>query len=275
MIQFNTLISVPTLDYISIIFVLVVLVGVIYRFRLWLRNVPQGFFHYARTSLGYGKLASLFSSELVNRVVAERNVITDSKARWLSHFLVFWGFIGLAIATVWDDVFYHQGNLPSPFSLQNPGNIIGNIACLMAIVGTTMMLGRYLFVPKFKENRRGDTIFFIILYIALLTGFATEFTRYSGSSMPANASYLIHLAIVGALFISAPFTHFFHALLTPFARYVERIRFALLAKRGDAYLGDRFLEMTKSSESVKAGSVAATRPAWLSSKQDKKEKEKK
>ena len=254
---------------------MVVGVGIIYRFRMWLRNIPHGFFHDARKYLGFGKLASLFSSELVNGVVVERNVITDSKARWLSHFLVFWGFIGLAIATVWDDVFYHQGTLPPPFSLQNPGNIIGNIAGAMAIVGATMMLGRYLFVQKFKENRKGDTIFFVILYIALLTGFATEFTRFSGSTVPANASYLIHLAIVGALFISAPFTHFFHALLTPFARYVERIRFALQAKRGDTYIGDRFLDMTKSSESIKAGSVAATKPTWLSSVQDQKEKEKK
>ena len=216
MIEFNTLISVQVLDYFALISVLIVVVGIIYKFRLSIRTVPTGFFYDARTTLGFGKLVSLFSSELVNRVVAERNVITDSKSRWLSHFLVFWGFIGLAVATVWDDVFYHQGNLPPAFSLQNPGNIIGNIAGLMAIVGTTMMLGRYLFVQKFKDIGKGDAFFFSTLYVALVTGFLTELTRSFGASMPAYVSYTIHLAIVGALFISAPFTHFFHALLTRF-----------------------------------------------------------
>ena len=273
MIEFNTLISVQVLDYFALISVMIVVVGIIYKFRLSIRTVPTGFFHDARTTLGFGKLVSLFSSELVNRVVAERNVITDSKSRWLSHFLVFWGFIGLAVATVWDDVFYHQGNLPPAFSLQNPGNIIGNIAGLMAIVGTTMMLGRYLFVQKFKDIGKGDVFFFSTLYVALVTGFLTELTRSLGASMPAYVSYTIHLAIVGALFISAPFTHFFHALLTPFMRYVERIRVALQTRRGDTYIGDRFLTMSKSSEAIKSGSVAPTRPAWLSNDQDKKENE--
>jgi nitrate reductase gamma subunit len=274
MIQFNTLVPVYILDYIALIFVLVIATGVIYKFREWLRVVPAGFFHDARTYLGSRKLAALFSSELVNGVVAQKNVITDSRARWLTHFLVFWGFIGLVVATIWDDVFFNRGTLPPPFSLQNPGNIVGNIAGLMAFVGATVILGRYLFLQKFRNIGKGDTFFFATLYIAIVTGFATEFTRYLGASMPAYVSYLIHIAIVGALFISAPFTHFFHAVLTPFMRYVERIRMVIQSRKGDTYLGDRFLTMSKSSESVKSGVMTKTRPEWLTGDADEKETKK-
>ena len=206
---------------------------------------------------------SLFFSELGNRVIGQRNVITDSKIRWVTHFLVFWGFIGLAIATVWDDVFYHQGAMPPPFSLSNPGNIIGNIGGAMALLGTTGIFVRYLLVNKYKNSGRGDTVFFITLYIAIITGFVTEFARYSGAQLPTYASYSIHLAFVAVLLGSAPFTHFFHSILTPFMRYVERIRISIQGKKGPYYMGDRYSEMSKISELVRSGQTAPTKPTWL------------
>ena len=274
MIQFNTLVPVYIIDYLALFFVLIIAISVIFKFREWLRVVPTGFFHAARTYLGSGKLAALFSSELVNRVIAQKNVITDSRTRWLTHFLVFWGFIGLVAATMWDDVFFNKGTLPPPFSLQNPGNIVGNIAGLMAFLGATVILGRYLFLQRFRNIGKGDTFFFATLYIAIVTGFTTEFTRYLGASLPAYVSYMIHIAIVGALFISAPFTHFFHAILTPFMRYVERIRMTIQSRKGETYLGDRFLTMSKSSESIKSGVIAKTRPDWLIGDADEKDTKK-
>jgi len=262
-IQFSDFLAVWIIDYVAAAIVLIVIIGVIYKFRRWIRTVPSGLFHDASTLLGGSKVVSIFFSELGNRVIAQKNLITDSKSRWVIHFLVFWGFVGLAVATVWDDVFYHQGAMPPPFSLEKPGNIIGNIAGAMAFIGASAMAGRYLFVKKFKNAGRGDMVFFFTLYLAIITGFITEFARFSGAQFPTFVSYAIHLIIVAALLATAPFTHFFHALLTPFMRYMEHLRIAILGKRGPYYIGDRYSEMTMTSELVKSGQEKPTVPVWL------------
>ena len=262
-IQFNNFLPVSIIDYVAAVLVLIVVIGVVYKFRRWFRTVPSGLFHDASTLLGGSKVASIFLSELGNRVIAQRNLITDSKGRWIVHFLVFWGFVGLAVATVWDDVFYHDGAMPPPFSFENPGNIIGNIAGAMAFIGASAMAGRYLFVKKFKNAGRGDMMFFLTLYLAVITGFVTEFARFSGAQLPTFVSYAVHLAIVAALLATAPFTHFFHALLTPFMRYMERLRTAILGRKGPYYIGDRYSEMTVTSELVKSGKEKPMIPVWL------------
>ncbi|MDG6999081.1 MAG: hypothetical protein JRN15_08200 [Nitrososphaerota archaeon] len=268
MIQFNDFLPVFLLDYTAIVLVLIVAFGIVYKLRKWLRTIPSGLFHEASSLLGGSKLALLFFSELGNRVIGQRNLITDSKVRWITHFLVFWGFVGLGVATVWDDIFYHQGALPAPFSFSNPGNIIGNVAGAMALIGTTGMVGRYLFVNKYKNSGRGDVVFFVTLYIAIITGFVTEFARYSGAQLPTFVSYSIHLAFVAILLGSAPFTHFFHAILTPFMRYVERLRISIQNKKGPYFIGDRYSEMSKISEHVRSGQVEATKPTWLRKNED-------
>ena len=267
-IQFNDLIPVYLIDYAAAIIVAAILLGLVYKFRQWFLTVPTGLFHEASRKVGGSRLVSLFFSELANSVLLQRKVINDSKSRWATHFLVFWGFLGLGFATVWDDVFFHEGALPAPFSLDNFGNIVGNIAGLMAITGLTVMLGRYLFVSKFK-NSKGDMFFFLTLYVAIITGFITEFSRYSGASIPTYTAYVVHLAIVGALLISAPFTHFFHSILTPLMRYIERTRSALQPKEGLNYAGDRYAAMTEISERVKSGDKPPTKPNWLKEEESK------
>ncbi len=262
-IQFNGFLPVYIIDYAAIVVVIIVALGIIYKFRAWLRTVPPGFFHEASTLLGSSRVVSDFFYELGNRVVAQKKVITDSKSRWLTHFLVFWGFIGLAIATVWDDIFFRNGTLPPPFSFANPGNVIGNVAGAMALVGASIIAGRYLFVEKFKNAGRGDMVFFFVLYLAIITGFLTEFMRFAGAQFPTLVTYSIHLVVVGALLVTAPFTHFFHAILTPFMRFIERLRSGIQSKKGPFYSGDRYSEMTKTSELVKSGQEKPLVPDWL------------
>lgn len=169
--------------------------------------------------------------------------------------------------------------LPPPFSPANPGNIIGNVGGALVVIGATVMIVRYLVVPKFAQNPKGDMFFFIFLYVAVLSGFATEFSRYFGLVVPTFTIYLVHLVIVGALLISAPFTHFFHAVQVPFLRFVDRVHAALIAKAKDTLLDKRetfkpdFRRLVMTDQAVEAGTNAENTkfPSWLEREGSKEE----
>jgi hypothetical protein len=261
LIQYSNFISVQSVDIVAILIILFLAVGLIFKFRFWVKVVTVGFFKEARQQLGTITLVSLFFSELVNRVLAEKEVLNDSGTRRAIHMMVFWGFIGLAFATVWDDVFFHQGPLPAPLSFQNLGNIVGNIGGSFLLLGMTVMILRYAFVSKFKDTK-GDFSFLVVLYLATISGFTTEFSRYSPSWF-ANGNYVIHLAIVTALLLTAPFTHFFHAVLTPFLRYVERIQEALVKKGVARYPYSRKKSMVDLTVRIKEKDEEPTYPSWI------------
>ena len=264
LVQFNGLVPVVWIDILAVVVVMVIVFGVVYRFAFWVKVVPSGFFSEAKRYITTRGLVSLFFSELANRVFAQRKVLNDSKVRRTTHLMIFWGFLGLAFATVWDDVFFHDGSLPVPFSFDNLGNIVGNVSGFILLLGLTVVVLRYAFVGKFKGSAKGDLIFLIILYLATITGFATELTRFTGSTASLTYSnYLVHLGFVAALLLSAPFTHFFHALLTPFMRYVERIQDVLFQKGVTRYPFQKKTAMASLAEDVRDGKTKATYPSWL------------
>ncbi|MHB1868747.1 MAG: hypothetical protein ACYCPP_07365 [Nitrososphaerales archaeon] len=264
-VQFNTFIPVIWIDVAAAIVVLIIVVGAVYKLRRWLKVVPSGLFRDAKKYIGASGLFGIFFSELGNRVLAQKKVLTDSRTRRAVHLMMFWGFLGLGFATVWDDVFYRNGVLPSPTSFSNLGNIIGNIAGAVLLIGMSVVVLRYAAVEKFKNSYKGDIGFLTFLYLATITGFATELSRFSSGPF-ADAIYLLHLGFIGALFVSAPFTHFFHALLTPIMRYVEAIHTKLMSKQVDSYPFYRRLQMADMAEEIRAGNAPATFPAWLESR---------
>jgi nitrate reductase gamma subunit len=261
LVQYSDFISVLLIDLTAIVIILCLVAGLIYKFRFWIKVVPTGFFREANQHLGLRSLVSLFFSELMNRVLAEKGVLNDSRIRRATHLMVFWGFMGLAFATVWDDVFFHQGPLPAPLSFQNLGNIVGNVGGILLLAGMTAMILRYVFVSRFKVAK-GDLSFLIVLYLATVSGFATEFARYSPTWF-ANSNYVVHLVIVAALILTAPFTHFFHAVLTPFLRYLERIQEALVNKKVVRYPYSRKKSMADLAVNIKDKSEEPTYPTWI------------
>ncbi|HZW56590.1 MAG TPA: hypothetical protein VFF30_09900 [Nitrososphaerales archaeon] len=263
-VQFNSIFPVLWVDVAAAVTVLIIALGVVYKLRRWIRVLPSGLIRDAKKYIGSSGLVGLFFSELGNRVLIQRNVLTDSKSRKIIHLMIFWGFLGLAFATVWDDIFFRNGTLPSPGSLENFGNIIGNIGGVVLLIGIAAVVLRYAAVEKFRKNYKGDLFFLAFLYLATITGFATEVSRFSTDPF-ADINYLIHLGFIGALFITAPFTHFFHALLTPIMRYAERIHTRLVAKGADTYPFYRKMQMADLAEDIRSGATPPTFPVWLES----------
>jgi hypothetical protein len=274
--QFNEFLPVSWIDYGAIVVVALIAIGLLLKFRRWFSIIPSGLFTDAKKYLGRSAIAISFFSVLGHQVIGQRDVITDSKSRWMTHFLVVWGFIALSIATIWDDLFFRNGTLPPPFSLANFGNIIGNVGGVMVLAGTTVILLRYFVTSKFKEAPKGDMFFFFFLYLAVVSGFATELARSLGFILPTFAIFALHVGLVGALFISAPFTHFFHAVQVPFLRFVDRVHSSLMTKAGSSLLNRRApfrsdyrrLVMTDQATGIGLDNAKSTFPSWL----DKEEK---
>lgn len=197
---------------------LIVLIGLAYQFVLWRKVAPHNFSRDARLILGSGKLVHTFFDELVNRVILQKGIIVDSKLRLFAHLAIFWGFIGTAIATT---ILWIYGS-PDNFL---PARLFGNGGGVLLLLGGTIILGRLAFVKNFRQGRTAaDLIFLVMLYVATVTGFATEYGVFYTSQGIADPIYVIHLAIVVLLLASAPFTSFLHALLTPVLRYIDRIQ---------------------------------------------------
>lgn len=265
-VQFNQFIPVIVVDVGAAIVVVILGLGLVYKIRRSLKVVPPGLFRDARTHMKSSGMLRLLLAELAGRVLAQKDILTDSRTRRITHLLVFWGFLGLALATVWDDIFFNQGTLPSPFSVDNFGNIVGNIGGALVLAGMTVIILRYLTVDRFKDSWKGDMVFLSTLYVATLTGFAAEVTRFSSDSF-AFANYAVHLTFVAVLIAAAPFTHFFHAMLTPIMRYVGRIQDILASKGVSKYPYYKKLAMVDLAEDVRSDKTNPLYPQWLREKE--------
>lgn len=263
-------VPVPIIEQGAAIVVVIVVIGVLYKFNIWRKTIPKGFISNAKKGLGIGRLVRLFFSELGNRVALQRDVITDSRVRWATHLMIFWGFWGLVFATTWTYIFYRDG---TPRPLDDPGKIAGNIGGALVLAGCTIILARYALYEKYRKGARGDITFFSFLYLATITGFASEFARFNSGATTLYAVYAVHLFFIIGLLAAAPFTHFLHAILVPFERYVGRIQSELMKREIPPSQDARKEAMIASAVSIKEGNEDPVYPEWLRSNKKKDEKQ--
>ncbi len=135
-----------------------------------------------------------------------------AKYRTYAHFLIFWGFIILGIATLGDIVYmYGFGYTHLALPITDPVKIIGNIGAAMLIIGSGWAI-----VARFGDERIGygtyfDWLFLATIFFVGITGLAVEILRYAGSVL-AYYAYLVHLVLVFTLLAYAPYSKFAHLL---------------------------------------------------------------
>ena len=142
--------------------------------------------------------------------------------RWFIHWTIMWGFIGLLAATGLDYVWLIFGDkLPGqPDPLWWPNRLLGNIAGILLIYGTTLTIISRLRKPdKYSSHSLlSDWLFIWLLFLTGLTGFVVELTAY----LPEGASwiyivFLIHVVLGMEIVFLLPFTKFAHSLYRPLA----------------------------------------------------------
>jgi citrate/tricarballylate utilization protein len=150
-----------------------------------------------------------------------------SSSRRFYHLLVFWGFLSdlasTCAAAIYQDVLHRQ----PPYQLSSLPVVLGSLGGVALIIGTAGLI--YLKMrsdpaPAAKRTYGMDYAFLVTLGLAALSGMLTlivRTTQFLGSLL------ILHLALVAALFLTAPYGKFVHALYRSLALikyYVEQER---------------------------------------------------
>lgn len=228
----NVVVSKVIIDYSGLLAALIVAVGVIY--KTWTKSIPLLIQEIARSlrSLGesptplpssgkvdavvekrQGKWRTLFLSVFGEILLLGRMGECEDFQQWLSHFLIMWGFIGLAVTTTLDAIFNFSA---IPLPIISPIRLLGNITGIIFVAGLTLSISRRFFNQRVrKKSNRQDWIFLFLLYGTAISGFVVQVFGSTGNVAGTWVSYPTHLAFIAFLLITAPWSKFIHALWRP------------------------------------------------------------
>lgn len=167
--------------------------------------------------------ASNLVTFLVRESLAQLSYLKcTNKNRYVAHMALFWGFIGLAIATSIDFIL---GLGKIPLYPVPPQRVIGILSGIGLTAGAA-----YYFYKRLRRNERHarsshftDWIFVTLMLLAGISGLLLTLSLYLASALAAYSLYLIHLVIVFDLLAMAPFTKFAHALYRPLAIWLNQV----------------------------------------------------
>jgi quinone-modifying oxidoreductase subunit QmoC len=125
-----------------------------------------------------------------------------------AHLLVFYGFILLLGVTVY--AIYAALTHRYPLALWNPAKITGNVAALMLLTGTGIMIyNRLVNKTIYGKSSYSDWLLLISLFLLTLSGVMVEMARFLNWPS-AYFIYFLHLLLVWFIIIYAPYTKFGH-----------------------------------------------------------------
>jgi len=154
----------------------------------------------------------------------EATAVPWYRRRWLLHAATMWGFLGLLAATILDYGLAILGikATGTPVPLWYPVRLLGTVAGLLLIYGTTMLI-----VGRLRANDRSlarsgaaDWTLLGLLWVVGVTGFVLELALYLPHA-PAWGYwvFLFHVALALELVLLAPFMKFAHAVYRPVALF--------------------------------------------------------
>jgi len=144
-------------------------------------------------------------------------------SRWFVHLMVFWGFLGLLLATVLRFLVVPiHGELVPPWE---PVRLLGIVSGGALLYGTSIMILRRLRKADRYTSRSTfmDWAFVVLLILAGLGGFLVDIAQYAGLPIWAYGFMLFHLVVVFDLLVLIPFTKFAHVVYRPLALWLSRL----------------------------------------------------
>jgi heterodisulfide reductase subunit C len=166
-------------------------------------------------------VSSLVNS-LAKAALAQTNYLKcTNRNRYVAHMALFWGFVGLAVATTVDFVI---GLGKVPLYPVPPQRMLG----ILSGIAFTAGAGYYL-LKRFKKDERhvklshfSDWVFVVLMLLAGVSGLLLTLSMYADSGVVAYSLYAIHLVVVFDLILLAPFTKFAHAVYRPLAIWINQ-----------------------------------------------------
>jgi citrate/tricarballylate utilization protein len=144
------------------------------------------------------------------------------------HALVFFGFLAALAATAVAAVYQDLLGWPPPYPLTSAPVLLGSAGGVAMIAGCSWLLALKARSPRTLSARAAldlDTAFLVVLDLAAITGMLTLALR--GTRL-LGAVLVIHLGVLAALYVTAPYGKFVHggyrfaALLRDVAERRER-----------------------------------------------------
>ncbi len=171
---------------------------------------------------GYGKAFGIVVRSLLVDGLLVGSLWKKSKFRWAMHGLLIYGFTGLWVADALMQVF---NPLRQTLPLSHPLKVLPNLAGLAILAGIAYVRFRYR-KDEYIDNGLTlgrDYLFLNLLGLTILTGFLVQIFRYHGAILFIQPFYLLHLLLVAALFLTAPYTRFAHAFVVPVLVAITRL----------------------------------------------------
>jgi len=180
----------------------------------------------AMKNAGIHKQASKPVKSLMSSVfITLKNVIshnkftlcTTARSRSISHILVFFGFIGLTLVTLWVITSginpLIRGNFIYPFGFWSPWKILANLGGLGVLAGCFLMIkNRFTNTDSTGISSFYDWAFVWTLFLVVISGFATEVMHYIRLEPHRHVIYYGHLVLACALLLYLPYSKFAHVL---------------------------------------------------------------
>jgi molybdopterin-containing oxidoreductase family iron-sulfur binding subunit len=163
---------------------------------------------------GYLRATGIVISSLILDGLFVRSLWRTNKHRWAMHALLIYGFIGLSLA---DFLMQMYNPTRAEVALTHPIKILANLSGFAVLLGIIYVRIRYA-TDKYIDNGLTlgrDYLFINLLALSIITGFIVEGLGYAGESHWVQPLYMLHLAIIAILFLSAPFTRFNHVFVVP------------------------------------------------------------
>jgi quinone-modifying oxidoreductase subunit QmoC len=150
---------------------------------------------------------------------------TEQKNRYWGHLLTLWGFVGLAVMGTAVGIGTMVGVMHTPLALNDPWKIFANICAVIILIGSVILLVERVRDPvKRAASTYFDWLFLLTLVAVVLTGILSQLLRLAQAVTIMYPVYFVHLVLIFALFLYAPYTKFAHLTYRTVAMAAARKR---------------------------------------------------
>jgi len=133
------------------------------------------------------------------------------KDRYWGHLLMLYGFGGLALVGTVIGIGSLAGVMHTPLPVLNPLKVFANLSALVVFAGTVILIAGRI---KNQEARAASTyfdwFFLLVLATTVTTGILSEGLRLMQNQVWMYPVYFVHLTLILALFLYAPYSKFAH-----------------------------------------------------------------
>ena len=146
-----------------------------------------------------------------------------SLSRRFFHSLVFYGFLSALVSTCVAAIYQERFHWLPPYPIASAPVLFGCLGGIPMVVGTAGLMVIKLksdSVPASSDVQKLDYSFLVLLGLSSLSGMLVLILRTTSAM---GLSLTVHLGLVAALFITAPYGKFVHSLYRSLALIVHRL----------------------------------------------------